>query len=625
VAKLVNGGYSIELAKTDDLKMALERKEFRLYFQPRLDLMSGKIKGVEALIRWNKPEKGLILPSEFIPQAERTKFIVPIGEWVLRTACAQNKVWQEKGLPHLVMSVNLSVEQLYQPALVESIKKMLKEAGLAPKYLELEITESVLMNVQFTRSILEELGRLGVQISLDDFGTGYSSLRYLRELPINKIKIDQSFIRNCTVNSNDAVIVKSIIALANQLKLEVIAEGVESKEQLIFLQRNFCNEGQGYLFSKPLPPEEFIIKFPEIQRVVLQQDITKETYSQIGSCMDITKRKEIEKRLRESEAKYRMIAENTTDLIMVLDKNGIVEYASSSFEMVLGFQSKEYEGKSIFEMIHPADVSQLKKQYPDLVSMQTSHQLEFRYKHFNGGWVAVEACVNSSLEKNCEVEHIVIIARDITQRKQSEKSSDIGQLVASMTYPLMTIKGYVQLLQEEKQKSFYIAKVLTEIHKLQDIVDRFLSLREKVDFIFLLHEVVASLKIYALLKNIEIILEYDCNLTAVHCDRNQIKLVFIHIFKNAIDAMSNQGIIRIQILPYRPDYIKVRFIDQGCGIPEERMKHIGEPFYSTKEKGIGLGLMTSRGIIQGHGGEMKLESVVNKGTVVTVILPNRIC
>ncbi len=245
------------LAVESDLRHALEREEFVIYYQPQVDMESGGITGLEALIRWEHPRRGLVPPLEFIPLAEETGLIAPIGEWVLRTACRQNRAWQDAGLPPVRIAVNLSGRQFEQPGLVQTVAQVLAESGLAPRYLELEITESTAMrNVDYTARMLRELKGMGVRIAIDDFGTGYSSLGYLKRFPVDMLKIDQSFVRDLPDDENDAALAAGIIAMAHELKLEVIAEGVETEEQLAFLQRQRCDEMQGYLFSKPVPSDE---------------------------------------------------------------------------------------------------------------------------------------------------------------------------------------------------------------------------------------------------------------------------------------------------------------------------------------------------------------------------------
>lgn len=513
-----------------DIWNALEQEEFRLYYQPKLDLVSGKINGVEALIRWVHPEIGLVSPAEFIPFAEETGLIIPIGEWVLRNACLQNKAWQDAGPSPLIMSVNLSVRQLYQPNLVDSVRLILKETKLAPKYLNLEITETMMMDINQALDVIRELSGMGVQISLDDFGTGYSSLHYLKEFPINKLKIDQSFIRNCTSDSSDKMIVKMIITMAHQLKIGVVAEGIETKDQLIFLQQNLCNQGQGFLFSKPVPPEELMNCFYEIEQIINrigipqkvsnqkwmeetleiarqelhdtvreqqgvifkvieddgkfittlcygelmyrmgltpEQIIGKElsdflpcdmadrkinyfrrawdgeenlTYegkvngihyiaslrpirragqvvSVIGSCVDNTEQKLKEDVLRLSESKYRLMAENILDLMVVLDKNGVVLYASPSHELVLGIPPELFQGQFVFNLIHPEDIPCIKGKYASVLKTKTPFQVGFRFIHSNGNWVYVDALVTPVFGENGETEKLIIVARDITKRK----------------------------------------------------------------------------------------------------------------------------------------------------------------------------------------------------------------
>jgi len=234
------------------LRQALEREEFVLYYQPQLDLCSGRIIGVEALIRWNHPELGQVAPAQFIPLAEQSGLIVPIGAWVLRSACRQCRQWQEQGFESVRMSVNLSARQFAQADLVEYIAAVLKETGLDAQWLEIELTESMVMgDVEQSVGILHRLHRLGLRLSIDDFGTGYSSLAYLKRFPIDQLKVDQSFVRGI-VGGCDAVIIKATIAMAHSLGLGVIAEGVETEVQAEFLKQNMCDEIQGYLFSAPV-------------------------------------------------------------------------------------------------------------------------------------------------------------------------------------------------------------------------------------------------------------------------------------------------------------------------------------------------------------------------------------
>jgi diguanylate cyclase (GGDEF)-like protein/PAS domain S-box-containing protein len=240
------------------LRNALERHEFVLHYQPQVDLQTGRIVGMEALIRWKHPELGMVPPSRFIGIAEDTGLIVPIGAWVMRTACAQNKAWQDAGLGRLRVAVNLSARQFSAADLVPGIEAVLADTGLDPSCLELELTESLFMSdVTPAVELLHRMKALGINLSIDDFGTGYSSFSYLSRFPIDVLKIDRSFVNDITHDANDAAIVASIIALAHNLRLSVIAEGVETAEQLDYLRHQGCDEMQGYYFSKPLPAHEF--------------------------------------------------------------------------------------------------------------------------------------------------------------------------------------------------------------------------------------------------------------------------------------------------------------------------------------------------------------------------------
>jgi PAS domain S-box-containing protein len=862
-------GCNIKMIISDTrLRRALENNEFVLCYQPKLDLVSGKIKGVEALIRWEHPEKGLIPPLEFISLAEESGLIIPIGEWAIGKACEQVKEWTAAGLPPMIMAVNLSGNQLYQSNLVQKIQLILEETGLSPKYLELEITESMMIDIDQVLPVVRNLKKIGVRISLDDFGTGYSSLYHLKEFPIDTIKIDQCFVRNCTCDEKDATIVKAIIAMAHQLKIEVLAEGIESREHLIFLQQNLCDKGQGYFFSKPISPEEFTRNFNHIEKILLingiPQEVTREkwleqelenarqelrdtirqqqgmifkfterngkfihtlcdgellyrlglttehivgkelqdflpfsdvetklkyyrrawegeekvTYERedngiwylaslrpiyrggqvvevIGSCIDITGRKESEQRyqkfveyspkgifihqdgnilyanpsalgllkednlvgksiytyihpgyhniskqrlaqakvgkelpiieieltrknrdiitaefgsvvipyngesatltlfddvtnrkraeeaLRHSEEKYRLITENMQDLIRVLDTDGSVEFASPSHERILGLKPHFYEGKSFFDWVHPKDIHHVKEQFFKMVESKKGYRVEYRCKHAQENWKYMESIGAPLFDERGEVEHVVVVARDISERKKveeairkSDKLSVVGQLAAGVAHeirnPLTSIMGFTQLLKKETENPFYFDLILSEISRLEDIVSGFLTLAKpqepkmkEMNLKTLLEQVLTLFRAQANMSSIEIVVEDGLILPPLYCEANQIKQVLINILQNAVDAMPNGGKIKISTLTLQngSDFIMFRIIDEGYGISEERMKHIGEPFYRTKEKGTGLGLMISQKIVQEHGGSINITSQVNQGTTVDVSLP----
>jgi diguanylate cyclase (GGDEF)-like protein len=262
-----------KLAMQDGLRNALNHDEFLLLYQPQVDLQSGQIIGVEALIRWQHPELGIVSPIKFIPQAEETGLIVPIGDWVIHAACKQNKDWQDAGLPPITMSVNISARQFIERDLIDRVRHALQETGLDPQYLELELTESLIMqDLQQAISKMKELQSMGISLSIDDFGTGYSSLAALKSFPIARLKIDQSFVRDLPDNENDKAIATAVISLGHTLNLKVIAEGVETEEQQTFLHENGCDEIQGHFFSKAVSAEDISLllrtpRLPQSSRI----------------------------------------------------------------------------------------------------------------------------------------------------------------------------------------------------------------------------------------------------------------------------------------------------------------------------------------------------------------------
>jgi len=246
------------LALETSLRRGLERNEFLLHYQAKLNLSTGRITDVEALVRWQHPDMGMVPPAQFIPLAEETGLIVPLGKWVLNTACAQGVAWQKQGLPPVHIAVNLSARQFADDELVADVANALKSTGLAPQLLELELTESmVIQNSERASRVLAEIKAMGVRLAIDDFGVGYSSLTHLKRFPIDTLKVDRSFIRDVPGDAEDKAITEAIIAMGKSLNLTVVAEGVETQEQQTFLKEHACDEMQGFFFSKPIPGEAF--------------------------------------------------------------------------------------------------------------------------------------------------------------------------------------------------------------------------------------------------------------------------------------------------------------------------------------------------------------------------------
>ncbi|MED3876531.1 EAL domain-containing protein [Lysinibacillus capsici] len=261
-------GIADRILLEQDLHNALANNEFYLDYQPQVNLKTGTIESVEALVRWRHPTRGFVPPDIFIPIAEECGLIIPLGKWILETACTQAKIWEKQGLPPMKVAVNLSLGQLFQQDLVEMVQDILHRTNLDPSFLQLEITESMTMNIDQMTQLLHELKALGIQIAVDDFGTGYSSLSYLKEFPIDCLKIDRTFVRNVPHNPNDEALVSMIISMAKHLRLKVVAEGIEEVEQLSFLIDGGCDYIQGYLFSKPISPQQITETYKDLHHRV---------------------------------------------------------------------------------------------------------------------------------------------------------------------------------------------------------------------------------------------------------------------------------------------------------------------------------------------------------------------
>ncbi|WP_404328692.1 EAL domain-containing protein [Mesobacillus maritimus] len=735
-----------------DLHKAIHKEELILHYQPKVSLKTGKIVGVEALIRWNHPELGTISPGDFIPIAEETGLIIPIGEWVLYHACKQNKEWQQKGFKTTV-SVNVSARQFTQSNFDETVSRVLLQTELNPQSLELEITDSMTANIERTISTLQNLKKLGVRISIDDFGTGFSSLNYLQRFPIDNLKIDQSLIHRMESNMNDKTIVTTIISMAHNLNLNVVAEGIQTKEQLIYLQQHLCDEGQGYFFTKPMPANKIMVTVFEIENVVkdfgLPQDINERMWAEelvrqarkelnetihlqqgmiykykkingqfihtlcdgellyrmglipnlvvgkqlhdflpkhmakeklvhyerawngeenvtyeeeingihylatlspikrggevvevIASCFDITDRKKAERALLESENKYRLIAENMTDLLILFDVNGKGIYASPSHEPVLGYSPEYFEGNNTSDLVHPEDTTLVMMKFEEIIRSKSPTKMELRLLHANGEWKLLECTGTPVISEKDTVEHIMVVAKDITEKRRaeellwnSEKLSLVGELAAGVAHeirnPITAIKGFIQLFQQGLIRDEYFDIILSEFDRIEGIIKEFLSLAKPqeiqprpVNIPILVKEVETLIKSEAHLKNIEFTIEIQQDIPEIMCDANQIKQVLLNLCKNSMEAidLTRKGLIKITV-SVEQEALLINVIDNGIGISEERLKRLGEPFYSNKEKGTGLGLMLCFRIIRQHNGSLTFYSKENKGTTSQVRLP----
>lgn len=346
-----------------ELHRALERGEYQLYYQPQLNLKSGLMVGVEALLRWQHPQRGLISPARFIPLLEECGLMPAVGTWVLRTACRQAKLWQQQGIEPLRMAVNLSAQQFRRAGLVETVKRALREADLAAEYLELELTESLILeNAEQTIQTMHELKRLGISLSLDDFGTGYSSLSYLRRYPVDRIKIDQSFIREMTEHANSAALVRSILAMAYNLGLNTIAEGVETEGQFGYLRKQLCQEMQGYLFSRPLPADDMTQLLRDGRKLEAHDGLNEAGHTVLV----------VDDEPNVLSALKRVFRRESWQVLTALNVNDAMELLASR-EVGVVISDQRMPGVSGTEFLH-----RVKAMYPDTIRILLTGYADFR-------------------------------------------------------------------------------------------------------------------------------------------------------------------------------------------------------------------------------------------------------
>ncbi|PSJ99638.1 sporulation kinase [Brevibacillus fortis] len=627
-----------------DFHQAVVNQQLSLYYQPLYDLRTGKIIGAEALVRWNHHERGLLPPEWILLLAEKSGLIHLVEEWVIRTACKQNKAWQDAGLPPLVTGVNLSSYTLESDQLGSRIQAILNETNLQPHYLELEFTEDSTRDGERTIEILAELKRIGVKISLDDFGKGYSSIQHLSRFAMNKLKIDQSCVRECMSDVTQTTVIKTVMAMARSLDVQVTAEGVETQEQLDFLWQLGCDSAQGFWFSEPMPAED-------LARVLKREErFRNSAFLQLnGGQHRIFDTYEVEQSERGdvfrtqqlvSESPYRLIAENLSDIIVIINSQGVITYISPSVQSVLEIAPDKVVSRHLLAVL-PLETGRLVMQTIRQITVEKQPRLiTFTCPDRNGNKITLEAKGTPVIHEEHEPNQVIFIIRNHTKHVQTEeflqkidKLSVIGQMAAGVAHeirnPVTSIKGFVQLLRRDQWKREYFDIMLAEFHQLESVLREYVFLsrdctepyepRKIADLLRQVTGIVqAQLELHDLVLDVK-----EVEGTTIWCDQNQIQQLFMNLLSNSVESMQEGGTIHILARMKESEQVMITIIDQGCGMEEERLKRLGEPFYSTKEKGTGLGLMICYKIIQAHGGYIHFSSAPNKGTTVEVSFPLR--
>lgn len=625
-----------------DFQQAVVEQQLSLYYQPLYDLRTGKIIGAEALVRWNHHQKGLLPPEWILLLAEKSGLILLVEEWVIRTACQQNKAWQDAGLPPLVTCVNLSSSTLESDQVGSRIQAILDETNLQPHYLELEFTEDSTRDGERTIEILAELKRIGVKISLDDFGKGYSSIQHLSRFAMNKLKIDQSCVRECMSDVTQATVIKTVMAMARSLGVQVTAEGVETQEQLDFLWQLGCDSAQGFWFSEPMPAEDLarVLKREERFRnsafLLLNggQHRALDPYE-----VDHSERGDVlRKQQPVTESPYRLIAENLSDIIVIINSQGMITYISPAVQSVMAIAPDEVVNRHLLAVL-PLETGRLVMQTIRQITMEKQPRLiTFSCPDRNGKKITLEAKGTPVIREGHETNQVIFIIRNHTKHVQTEeflqkidKLSVIGQMAAGVAHeirnPVTSIKGFVQLLRRDQWKREYFDIMQAEFHQLESVLREYVFLSRECTEPYESHNLTDLLRqvtrfMQAKLERHHLMLDVkEVEGTTIWCDQNQIQQLFMNLLSNSVESMQDGGTIRIVARHKKSEQVMIKIIDQGCGMAEERLKRLGEPFYSTKEKGTGLGLMICYKIMQAHDGYIHFSSTPNKGTTVEISFP----
>lgn len=609
-----------------DFYETVVNQQLSLYYQPLFDLRTGKIIGAEALVRWNHQQKGMLSPEWVFFLAEKNNVILSVEEWIIRTACRQNKAWQDAGLPPLVMTVNVSSQACESVELVGMIQAILDETKLPAHYLELEIREDATSDVERLLEIMDELRQIGVQISLDDYGKGYSCIQHLSRFPMNKLKIDYSCVKECMSDVTQAKVIKTLIAMARSLGVQVAAEGVETQEQLNFLWQLGCDSVQGFWLCEPMPAEE-------LERVLKREErFRNSAFLLLNEAFDTYEVDQTEL------SQFRMIAENLSDIIVVIDRHGMITYISPSIQSVLDIAPDHVVNRHLLAVL-PLETGRLVMQTIRQITVEKlPRTITFSCPDQNGKKITLEAKGTPVIHDEHETNQVIFIIRNHTKQVQTEeflqkidKLSVIGQMAAGVAHeirnPVTSIKGFVQLLRRDQWKREYFDIMLAEFHQLESVLKEYVFLSrnssepyERINVADLLRQVACEIQETLDRHYLKLDIK-EVEGTMIWCDQNQILQLVNNLLTNAVESMQDGGEIHLIAKLKGSEQVMIKIVDEGCGMVEARLKRLGEPFYSTKEKGTGLGLMVCYKIVQAHNGYIHFSSTPNKGTTVKVYFP----
>ena len=571
------------------LKHALDVGELRLHYQPQVDVATAKIVGAEALLRWHDEELGEVSPARFIPVAEATGLILPIGDWVIETACKQIAIWSNAGTP-LKVAVNLSPQQLHQRDLAGRLREILAATGALPALLELEITETTAIErTELVEQQLAELGDLGIGIALDDFGTGYSSFGYLKTLPITKLKLDQSFVKDLPGNVNDASIVCAIIALAKSLNLMLVAEGVETDEQRLFLHQHGCETYQGWLFSKA-------VSAAAVGSMLSSQSLD----APFPSCTAIPGAEVADDASRDSrnllEEKVR---ERTADLVTTNSKL----LQEKTQQAVLIGQLREPHSQLLQSEIM-ASVGQL--------AAGVAHEINNPVGFVNSNLGSMRRYVDGLLQ-------LLATYEDIEDQVPEHARTEVDRLKRELD--LTFVRTDIDSLLTESLEG------LRRVKRIIDDLKHFTHTNAtewQWDSIEQGLDSTVSLLRNELQCKAEVIMEYG-GIPEIECIPAQLNQVFMNLLVNAAQAIEHRG--RITLLTgANDDSVWIEVTDTGKGIAPEHLGRVFEPFFTTRPngKGVGLGLSLAYEIVKRHGGRIEIESELGTGSLFRVVLPRHV-